>query len=184
MQTTDCNIPLRHWSRSHFFGRSVTYGRPTFSCVVRDSTWCISFSATQINQKTPPEEGSSARGTQVSASHEFPDLYSKLLGDVDYVPCTMPLSSGLGKLIVLEDNDAVIKACIKGRSPAMRHVGRTHRVDLDWLWERIRTDPGVFIKFVGTKQQIRSLTYSQRGVSRVNYGHSCADLLKLGRSKS
>ena len=39
----------------------------------------------------------------------------------------------------------------------MRHVARTHRVDLDWLWERIRDDPGVFIKYVGTKEQIADL---------------------------
>ena len=44
--------------------------------------------------------------------------------------------------------------CIKGRSPSMRHVSRTHRIDLDWLWERMRTDLGVFIKYVGTKEQI------------------------------
>ena len=39
----------------------------------------------------------------------------------------------------------------------MKHMPRTHRVDLDWLFERIRTDPGVFIKFVGTKQQIADM---------------------------
>ena len=58
---------------------------------------------------------------------------------------------------MFEDNDAVIKACMKGRSQAMRHVARTHRVDLDWLWERIREDPGVFIRYVGTKEQIADL---------------------------
>ena len=36
----------------------------------------------------------------------------------------------------------------------MRHVPRTHRVDLDWLFERIRTDPGVYLRYVGTKEQI------------------------------
>jgi hypothetical protein len=71
----------------------------------------------------------------------------------DYVPPSLPKSSGLGKLYTLEDNDAVIKMTIKGRSPNLRHVGRTHRVDLDWLFERIRKDPGIFIKFVGTKEQ-------------------------------
>ena len=34
-------------------------------------------------------------------------------------------------LYVLEDNEAVIKMIIKGRSPTMRHVSRTHRVALD-----------------------------------------------------
>ena len=41
------------------------------------------------------------------------------------------------KLVVMEDNEAVIKMIIKGRSPTLRHVSRTHRVDLDWLFERI-----------------------------------------------
>ena len=38
-----------------------------------------------------------------------------------------------------------VKSCqsgaIKGRSPTMRHVSRTHRVALDWLFDRINTDP-------------------------------------------
>ena len=30
---------------------------------------------------------------------------------------------------------------IKGRSPTMRHVSGTHRVALDWLFDRINLDP-------------------------------------------
>ena len=44
-------------------------------------------------------------------------------------------------LYVFEDNEAVIKMIIKGRSPTMRHVSRTHRVALDWLFDRINLDP-------------------------------------------
>ena len=43
-------------------------------------------------------------------------------------------------LYVFEDNEAVIKKIIKGRSPAMRHVSRTHRVALEWLFDRINLD--------------------------------------------
>ena len=39
---------------------------------------------------------------------------------------------------VFEDNEAMIKMIIKGRSLAMRHVSRTHRVALDWLFDRIK----------------------------------------------
>ena len=78
------------------------------------------FTTHNSARKGPSMKASSARGTLVFASLDFPNMYNKLLGDVDYVPCTMPLSSGLGECIVFEDNDAVIKACIKGRSPAMR----------------------------------------------------------------
>ena len=76
---------------------------------------------------------------------------------VDYVPPSLPPSTGNAKLYALEDNDAVIKMTVKGRSPNLRHVGRTHRVDLDWLFDRIRLDPGVFIKFVGTKEQLADI---------------------------
>ena len=56
------------------------------------------------------------------------------LDNVDFIP-----SKAL--LYVFEDNEAVIKMIIKGRSPTMRHVSRTHRVALDWLFDRINLDP-------------------------------------------
>ena len=67
------------------------------------------------------------------------------------MPPSLPISYGRAKLYVMEDNDAVIKMCVKERSPALRHVSRTHRVGLDWLFESIDMDSGVFIKFVPTQ---------------------------------
>ena len=43
---------------------------------------------------------------------------------------------------------------IKGRSPTMRHVSRTHRVALDWLFDRIDLDPEIEIKYVDTEHQL------------------------------
>ena len=60
-------------------------------------------------------------------------------------------------MLVLEDNDAVIKMTLKGRSPNMRHVARTHRVDLDWLFERFQNDPGILIRYVNTLKQIADI---------------------------
>ena len=77
-----------------------------------------------------------------------------MFGSVDYVPPSLPIVYGRAKLFALEDNDAVIKMIVKGRSPNLRHVGRTHRVDLDWLFDRITKDPGIFVKWVGTKEQL------------------------------
>ena len=57
-------------------------------------------------------------------------------------------------LYVFEDNEAVIKMIIKGRSPTMRHVSRTHRVALDWLFDRINLDPKIQIKYIDTKNQL------------------------------
>ena len=73
---------------------------------------------------------------------------------MDVVPCTIPPHSGRAKLFLLEDNEAVIKMTVKGRSPNMRHITRTHRVDLDWLFERLGDDPGILITYVNTKEQV------------------------------
>ena len=72
---------------------------------------------------------------------------------LDYVPCNVPKSSGLGKLIILEDNEPVIKMTMKRRWPQLRHVPRTHRIDLDWLFDRLNEDPGVRMSHIGTKLQ-------------------------------
>ncbi len=60
-------------------------------------------------------------------------------------------------LYVFEDNEAVIKMIIEGRSPTMRHVSRTHRVALDWLFGRINLDPKTQIKHVDTKNQLADI---------------------------
>ena len=76
---------------------------------------------------------------------------------VDFVPCNIPESKGLAKCVVYEDNDAVIKSVVKGRSPNLRHVARTHRVDLDFVWERLREDPGLSVHYISTKLQIADI---------------------------
>ena len=60
-------------------------------------------------------------------------------------------------LYVFEDNEAVIKMIIKGRSPTMRRVSRTHSVALDWLFDRINLDPKIQIKYIDTKNQLADI---------------------------
>ena len=60
-------------------------------------------------------------------------------------------SQGESQLHIFEDNEAVIKMIIKGRSPTMRHVSRTHRIALDWLFDRINLESKIQIKYVDTK---------------------------------
>ena len=57
-------------------------------------------------------------------------------------------------LYIFEDNEAVIKMIIKVRSPTMRYVSRTHRVALDWLFDRINLDPKIQVKYIDTKHQL------------------------------
>ena len=59
------------------------------------------------------------------------------LSNVDSVPTNTHSSQGESQLNIFEDNEAVIKVIIVGRSPTMRHVSRTHRVAFDWLFDRM-----------------------------------------------
>ena len=77
--------------------------------------------------------------------------------DIDSVPSNVQSASREALLYVFEDNEAVIKMIMKGRSPTMRHVSRTHRVALDWLFDRINLDPKIQIKYVDTKSQLADI---------------------------
>ena len=51
----------------------------------------------------------------------------------------------------------MIKMIIKGRSPTMRHVSRTHRVALDWLFDRFNLDSKIQIRYITTKHQLADI---------------------------
>ena len=67
------------------------------------------------------------------------------LDNIDFISSNVHSSRQEALLYVFEDNEALIKMIIKGRSPTMRHVSRTHRVVLDWLFDRIYLDPKIKI---------------------------------------
>ena len=68
-----------------------------------------------------------------------------------------PISLQEALFHVFEDNEAVIKMIFMGGSPTMRHVSRTHRVALDWLFDRINLDPKIQIKNIDTKNQLADM---------------------------
>ena len=80
-----------------------------------------------------------------------------VLDNVDFVPSNVRFSHQEALLYVFEDNEAVVKMIFKGRSHTMRHVSRTHRVALDWLFDRINLDPKFQIKYIDTKNQLADI---------------------------
>ena len=80
-----------------------------------------------------------------------------VLDNVDFVSSNVRFSHQEALMYVFEDNEAVIKMIIKGRSLAMRHVSRTHRVVLDWLLDRINLDPKIQIMNIDTKKQLADM---------------------------
>ena len=80
------------------------------------------------------------------------------LSNVDQVHSNAHLSEKESQLYIFEDNEVVKKRIVKGRSPTMRHVSRTHRVALDWIFDRINLDPKVQISVSNPKTNSRSFT--------------------------
>ena len=77
--------------------------------------------------------------------------------NIDHIPSNTTHSGSSAMLYVFEDNEAVFKMVIKGRSPTMRHVSRTHRVVLDWLFDMINLDPKIQNRCIDTKHQLADM---------------------------
>ena len=84
-----------------------------------------------------------------------------VMENIDSVPSNVQSSRQEALLYVFKDNEAVIKMITKGRSPTMRHVSRTHRVALDWLFDRVNLDTKNKIKYIDTKNQLADI-FDQR----------------------
>ena len=95
----------------------------------------------------------------LSDDHKHHKSHNKIdvTRDIDAVPSNVQSARQEALLYVFEDNEAVIKMIIKGRSPTMRHVSRTHRVALDWLFDLINRDPKIQIKHIDTKNQLADI---------------------------
>ena len=94
-----------------------------------------------------------------------------VIQDIASVPSNVQSANREALLYVFEDNEAVIKMTMKGRSPTLRHVSRTHRVALDWFFDRINLDPKIQIKYIDTKNQLADIL--TKGISYVINGIIC-----------
>ena len=93
-----------------------------------------------------------------------------VMKDIDSVPSNVQSLRQEALLYVFEDNEAVIKMIIKGSSPTMRHVSRTHRVALDWLFDRINLDSKIQIKYIDTKNQLADIL-TKGNLTRDEWNH-------------
>ena len=98
-------------------------------------------------------------GKPESDDHKHHQSHNNIdvIKDIDAVPSNVQSARQEALLYVFEDNEAVIKMIIKGRSPTMRQVSRTHRVALDWLFDRINLDSKIQIKYIDTTNQLADI---------------------------
>ncbi len=108
------------------------------------------FGAQTANNTT-----TSTKGTGKSLGDVVVDGLDQNFNPVKYFNQTRP-EHPQTKLIVAEDYEAVIKIISKSRSTALRHLPRTHCIDVNWLFEVCDT-PGVIVRYTNTKQQIADL---------------------------
>ena len=92
------------------------------------------------------------------------------LDNVDFISSNVHSSRKEALLYIFQDNEAVIKMIIKGRSPTMRHVSKTQRVALDWLLDRIHLDRKIQIKYIDTKNQLPDIL-TKRNFTRDEWNH-------------
>ena len=132
------NHLLGHWTEIRWFACSGTVG---FNCFCFLEMFLV-FS-----------DGSGKPESDVQKHHK-PHKKIDVMKDIDAVPSNVQSARQEALLYVFEDNEAVIRMIIKGRSPTMRHVSRTHRVALDWQFDRINLEPKIQIKYIDTKNQL------------------------------
>ena len=114
-------------------------------------------------------DGSGQPDSDVHKSHKSHKKID-VMKDIDSVPSNVQSARQEALLYVFEDNEAMIKMIIKGRSPTMRHVSRTHRVALDWPFDRINLDPKIPIKYIDTKNQLADIL-TKRNFTRDEWNH-------------
>ena len=92
------------------------------------------------------------------------------LSNVGHVFTHASSSQFEAQLYIFEDNEAVTKMIINGRSPTMRHVSKTNRVALDRFFDRINLDPKIQINFVDTKNQQTDMLFKDN-FTREEWNH-------------
>ena len=99
-----------------------------------------------------------ATGTTAPGAEGVPPLYFVSLPSRVLLPSApfswLVLLFPLPTSYIFEDNEAVIRMIMKVCSSNLRHVSRTHRVDLDLSFERINKDSDVSIRHVCTTAKL------------------------------
>ena len=122
--------------------------------------WLKYFVPSRTKQKDPREsygETCQQSSSQPCMTPPQSKHFNVIPTNIDHCPPNSENSDSSAMLYVFEDNEAVTKMIIKCRSYTMRHVSRTHRVVLDWLFDRINLDPKIQIRCIETKHQLADM---------------------------
>ena len=175
------SIPQFYRIRNHFVGCWTAIGWTTSSPLFK----CYVHRTVPNHQPIPQHLETDARQVTV---FETPNLKQKGNRDVDQWSCVDHVTTNAhscqseSQLCIFEDDEAVITMIIKGRCPSMRHVSRTHRVALDWMFDRINLDPKIQIKYVDTRNELADMS-TKGGFTRYEWNrHLRLNIMNLSMS--
>ena len=155
-QTFSSTQFYRSWN--HFSRCRFTHGRHSRSHSLGFDDWCFSFRAEQNWWTQERATGNPSAVVKPDMHNTIPIKHTNVIPtNIDHIPPNTTHSDPSALLYVFEDNEAVIKMIIKGRSPTMRHVSRTHRVALDWLLDRFNLDHQIQFRYIDTKHQLADI---------------------------
>ena len=149
-QTCSFSQLNRIWN--YLSGHGTEIGRFACSGIMGSNCFCLLEIFLDISDRTGQPDSEWSQTSQ--------DLITKSMLMRRYWFCSFkcPISSNQEALLyVFEDNEAVIKMIMKGRSPTIRHVSWTHRVALDWFLDRVNLDSKIQIKYIDTKHQLADI---------------------------
>ena len=158
VQETDFSFTQFYGSWNYFSRFRFTHGWDSRSRSLGCSDWIISFLT-----KTKPTKPKMYESDGETCRQVINQTYENKFQSRTPIWICLTLitfhqngthSGSNAVLYVFEDNEAVIKIISKGRSPTMRRVSRTHRVALDWLFDRINHDSKIQLRYIDTKHQL------------------------------
>ena len=134
-------------SRNQLFGRWIEIRRDSCSRFVGSDCFCFRKHDSDFWETGAThyhwQESKISRENQRAEKHWLCSLKRPVFAPRSIVVC------GWGQRSSDQDDHE--------RSPTMRHVSRTHRVALDWLFARINLDSKIQIKYIDTKNQLADI---------------------------
>ena len=147
---------------TQFYRSWNNFSRCRFTLGWYHRTWFMGFGDWSISSLTKPNQESQRSWllprTSTNMRNQNPTKHINLdLANIDHVSSNVKHCGSRAVLYVFEDNEAVIKMIMKGRSPTMRHVSRTHRVAPDWLFDWINLHPKLQFRYIDSKHQLADM---------------------------
>ena len=143
-----------HRSGDNFSWCRFTHGRYSRSHSLGFGDWSISFRTEQNRRTQGWAPGKPSAIAKSNMHNPTPIKHTNVIPtNFDNIPSNTNNSDSSAMLYVFEDKEAVIKMTIKGRSPTMRHVSRTHKVVLDWFFD----GPKIPIRHIDTKHSLADI---------------------------